>query len=87
MYSIEDLYNYLDTGVAGLKRPGGFIEPLTGPTDKGRTLGEVQEKIKDRCITCEDTIWDDPDTPEAETRWCENGDGTVTDMTIGLVFA
>lgn len=38
------------------------------------------------CVTCEGTIWDDPATPEPETRWCDNGDGTITDMTTGLVW-
>ncbi len=31
MYTIEDLYDYLDTGVAGTKRSGGFTEPVSGP--------------------------------------------------------
>ncbi len=33
---------------------------------------------KDRCITCEGTL--------NGTRWCDQGDGTVKDMTTGLVW-
>jgi hypothetical protein len=29
MYTIEDIYNYLDTGVAGTKRSSGFTEPTS----------------------------------------------------------
>ncbi len=29
MYTIEDLYNYIDTGVAGAKRTGGFTGPVS----------------------------------------------------------
>ncbi|MBC2693715.1 MAG: hypothetical protein HF982_00210, partial [Desulfobacteraceae bacterium] len=29
MYTIEGIYNYLDTGVAGAKRTGEFVEPTS----------------------------------------------------------
>jgi len=78
MYTIEDLYDYLDTGVAGAKRTGGFAEPVSGPGSTGRTLDEVHAKIAEKCITCEGTL--------TGTRWCDQGDGTVKDMITGLVW-
>ena len=79
MYTIEDIYHYLDTGVAGTKRTGGFVEPTSPPDPTGHTLDEVHEKIAERCITCAGTL-------SAGGRWCDNGNGTVTDMTTGLVW-
>ena len=79
MYTIEGIYNYLDTGVAGDKRTSGFVEPTSPPGSTGHTLDEVHAKIGERCITCDGTL-------SAGGRWCDNGDGTVTDMTTGLVW-
>ena len=79
MYTIEDIYHYLDTGVAGTKRTGGFVEPTSPPGPTGHTLDEVHAKIGERCITCEGTL-------SAGGRWCDNGDGTVKDITTGLVW-
>jgi len=78
MYTIEDLYDYLDTGIAGAKRTGGFAEPVSDPASTGRTIDEVHAKITEKCITCEGTL--------NGTRWCDQGDGTVKDMTTGLVW-
>ena len=78
MYTIEDLYDYLDTGVAGTRRTGGFTEPVSDPGSTGRTLDEVHAKITEKCITCEGTL--------NGTRWCDQGNGTVKDMTTGLVW-
>jgi len=78
MYTIEDLYDYLDTGVAGTKRTGGFAGPGSGPGPTGRTLDEVHAKIIDKCITCEGTLHG--------SRWCDQENGTVKDMTTGLVW-
>ncbi len=78
MYTIEDLYDYIDTGVAGVKRTGGFAEPVSDPGSTGRTLDEVHAKITEKCITCSGTL--------TGTRWCDQGDGTVKDMTTGLVW-
>lgn len=41
MYTLEDLYNRLDTGAAGAKRSGPFTEPSAGPGSSGHTLDEV----------------------------------------------
>ena len=78
MYTLEDIYNYLDTGVAGTKRTGGFVEPTLPPGSTGNTLDDVHSMITEKCITCAGTL--------NGTRWCDNGDGTVTDMTTGLVW-
>ena len=78
MYTIEDLYDYLDTGVAGTRRTGGFTEPVSDPGSTGRTLDEVHARITEKCITCAGTL--------NGTRWCDQGDGTVKDMTTGLVW-
>jgi len=42
MFTLEDIYYRLDTGAAGTKRPGAFVEPSSGPTaGTGHTLDEV----------------------------------------------
>ncbi len=79
MYTLKDIYDYLDTGVAGTKRTGGFTEPSSGPESTGHTLDEIHEKIGETCFeTCEGTL--------NGTRWCDQGDGTVKDMATGLVW-
>ncbi len=45
MFTLEDVYNRLDTGAEGAKRTGGFTEPLSGPGSTGRTLDEVMDKM------------------------------------------
>ena len=79
MYTLEDIYKYLDTGVAGTKRGEGFVEPALPPGSTGRTLDDVHDKISERCITCEGDL-------SLGGRWCDNEDGTVKDMTTGLVW-
>ncbi len=44
MYTLEDIYNRLDTGAAGAKRTGAFTEPSAGPASSGHTLDEVMGK-------------------------------------------
>jgi hypothetical protein len=78
MYTLEDIYYYLDTGVAGTKRIGGFVEPTSPPGSTGYTLDDVHSMISAKCTTCTGTL--------NGTRWCDNQDGTVTDMTTGLVW-
>jgi hypothetical protein len=41
MYTLEDAYNRLDTGAAGVKRTGGFTEPSSAPGSTGVTLDQV----------------------------------------------
>lgn len=44
MYTLEDIYNRLDSGTQGSKREGAFVEPGAGPAGTGRTLDEVMDK-------------------------------------------
>jgi hypothetical protein len=44
MYTLEDLYNRLDSGVEGTKRVGPFAEPGAGPASTGHSLDEVMAK-------------------------------------------
>ena len=45
MFTLEDIYNRLNNGTTGSKRPGAFIEPTSGPTiNTGHTLDEVMAK-------------------------------------------
>ncbi len=78
MYTLEDIYNYLDTGVAGIKRTDGFTGPSSPPSSTGHDLNDIHGKIADRCITCDGTL--------TGTRWCDQGGGTVKDMRTGLVW-
>jgi hypothetical protein len=78
IHTIDDVYNLLDTGVPQAKRAGGFTEPGSAPGSTGHTLDELYDKINVKCVICDGTM--------NGTRWCDNGDGTVTDMTTGLVW-
>lgn len=107
MYTIEDIYDYLETGVAGTKRGVGFMEPDTPPPVSGQTLSptldDVHDKATERLVElsdCEADLSDcEANLPTCEGilslggRWCDmdadgNGtlDGTVKDMTTGLVW-
>ena len=44
MYTIEDIYNYLDTGVLGTKRSSEFAEPIATPGSTMHTLDEIMGK-------------------------------------------
>jgi hypothetical protein len=44
MYSLEDIYNRLDTGAVGSKRTGAFTEPSSGPSATRKTLDDVMAK-------------------------------------------
>ncbi len=44
MYSLESVYNRLDTGEAGSKRTGGFTEPSAGPAPTRHNLNEIMDK-------------------------------------------
>jgi hypothetical protein len=44
MYSLESIYQRLDTGAAGSNRVGGFSEPVAGPGATGHTLDQVMAK-------------------------------------------
>jgi hypothetical protein len=77
-YTLEDIYNRLDTGAPGT--PSVFTEPTSGPgTGTMHTLNEIMGKAGTACTQCTGTL-------SALGRWCDNGNGTVTDMTTGLVW-
>jgi len=79
-YTLEDIYNRLDTGAPGT--PGTFTEPTSGPgTGTMHTLNEIMAKARTACTQC-----NPPGTLSAGGRWCDNKDGTVTDMATGLVW-
>jgi len=44
MYTLEDIYNRLDSGAPGAKRTGPFTEPGSSPGDFGHTLDEIMQK-------------------------------------------
>jgi hypothetical protein len=54
MYTLDDLYDRLDTGTAVTKRTGAFTEPSGDPAAQGRTIDDnreafllaMQERIK-----------------------------------------
>ncbi len=41
MFTLEDIYNRLNTGAAGAKRTGAFTDPTTGPIATRHTLNDV----------------------------------------------
>lgn len=45
MYTLEDLYNRLDTGAAGTKRTGNFTEPTNPAASTGYSLDEIMAKM------------------------------------------
>jgi len=44
MYTLDDIYNRLDTGAEGAKREEGFTEPSAGPAPTGPTLDNIMGK-------------------------------------------
>jgi len=75
MYTIEDIYNRLDTGAPAPAPSGGFTEPTSGPASTGHTLTDVYNKIPS-CIP----------NSSASPIFSDNGDGTVTDNRTCLVW-
>lgn len=45
MYTLQDLYNRLNAGTAGVPRPGAFAEPAAGPGSTMHTLTEVMNRM------------------------------------------
>ena len=98
MYKLEDIYNRLNDGTEGTKRSGGFQEPSSGPGNTGKTLNEVMDKapVKNNTdgaspsdVTTGKTYWGLKDGSwglQTGPRYIDNGDGTVTDKTTGLIW-
>ena len=95
-YTLEDVYNRLDTGAAGTQDV--FAEPGAGPGATGHTVNDVMDKtpVVDDAdgATPEDvadgkTFWGLTSGawgPRTGARFTANGDGTVTDNRTGLVW-
>jgi hypothetical protein len=98
MYTLENIYNRLNSGTESTKRTGAFTEPSSGPGNTGKTLNEVMDKApaKDNTNGAEPsdvaigkTYWGLKDGSwglQTAGRYIDNGDGTVTDKTTGLIW-
>lgn len=82
MYTLEDIYNRLDTGAKAATPSGGFTEPTSGPTATGKTLTEVYNKADAVMDSISGCI---PDS-NASPVFTDNGDGTVTDNRSCLMW-
>jgi len=95
-YTLEDIYNRLDTGAAGT--PGAFTEPSSGPTmGTMHTLDEIYDLIGERAFVPKTgqvisyTVGDDGDLEMGvdwitSTRFITGATGVVTDTLTGLVW-
>jgi hypothetical protein len=94
-YTLEDIYNRLDTGAAGTQST--FTEPSSGPTSgTGHTLDEIYDLIGLRAPvpktgqTASYATGDDGDLEKGVAwptpRFTDNGNGTVTDNLTGLIW-
>ena len=45
MYTLQNLYNRLNAGTAGVPRPGAFAEPGAGPVGTMYTLNQIMAKM------------------------------------------
>jgi len=82
MYTLEDIYNRLEGTEAAA--PTGFNQPPSGTiTGTGKTLTEVYNKVNEVMKFVPTCL---PPKALNGTRWCDNNNGTVTDMTTGLVW-
>lgn len=45
MYTLEDLYNRINSGASGVKRTGAFTEPPGTPAPTGHTLDDIMSKL------------------------------------------
>ena len=45
MYTLEDLYQRLNAGTAGVPRPGAFVEPTAGPGGTMHTLNDIMARM------------------------------------------
>ena len=78
MFTLENIYNLIGSGTTPATRTT-FVEPSAAPGSTGHTLTEVKELLDLRAhATCNGTL--------NGTRWCDNGNGTVTDLTTGLIW-
>ena len=92
MYTLEDIYNRLNSNTQATKRSGAFTEPSAAPGSTGHTLDQVYEKAIPTQVpkTGQTTSYRTHDDGDLEkgvtwpsTRFTDNGDGTVTDNLTG----
>jgi len=78
MYTVEQIYNQLDTGAAATKMTT-FTEPSAGPDSTGRTLDEVMGLAM---------AVGNPDPPcfDNTNRYVDCGNGTVNDTVTNLIW-
>jgi len=75
MYTLEQIYDLLTTGTRTDKMTT-FSEPSSAPgTGTMHTLDEIMTAAQDNRCHCECA-----GCTLNGTRWCDNGDGTVTDL-------
>lgn len=98
MYTLNDLYNKLDTRAPAVKRGAAFVEPTAGPTGGTmRTLNEIMAMTETRppvTRTGQTTSYGTGSDGNVKSggawpnpRFTDNDDGTVTDNLTGLVWA
>jgi hypothetical protein len=99
MYTLEDIYNRLDTGATASLRSGTFAGPSAGPGSTGHTLTGVynkantvinQARVPSTGLTDSVQDGDDGDlqkgVPWPNPRFTNNNDGTITDNLTGLIW-
>jgi hypothetical protein len=100
MYTIEDIYNRLDTGEEATTPRGGFTEPESGPRrGTGHTLTELYQKADEAmnqarvARTGQTTRYENGDDGDLEkgatgpsSRFTDNHDGTVSDNLTELTW-
>ena len=95
MYTLEDIYNRLDSNTQATKRSGAFTEPSAAPGSTGHTLDEVYEKaiptqVEKTGQTTSQSTGDDGNLTMGvawpNPRFTDNSNGTVTDNLTGLIW-
>ncbi|MDM8521782.1 DUF1566 domain-containing protein [Desulfococcaceae bacterium HSG8] len=93
-YTLEDVYNRLDTGAAATQ--GTFTEPGSGPGSTGHTINDIYNLTEERAFvpktgqTTQTAVGDDGNLEKGVgwpvPRLTDNLDGTVTDHLTGLIW-
>jgi hypothetical protein len=96
MYTLDDIYNRLNTRTSVAKRAGAFTEPSAAPGSTGHTTDEIMALINERAPvektgqTTSYAIGDDGGLEKGvaspSPRFTDNGNGTVTDNLTGLIW-
>ena len=80
MVTLEQIYDLLTTGTT-TEKMSAFTDPTSGPASTMHTLDDIMMAAQGNrchCLCTGCTLHG--------TRWCDNGDGTVTDLTTCLVW-